>query len=242
MIFSELLWEKSLLQKDSFRLNASNTLLKENIELIRETLNKKNIFVSTRIKTSETQLFHVLQDLGFKVIECYLEFQWYKSSLVDFKLNPTPRVFKLDENDSIELISLIATNSFIHSRFHLDPLIPLEIANKSREEWVKNGCLGRADTVLVAKINNIPVGFLLIKWQKNENEKICVLDLMAVDTNYRGLGLGKELVQAFNNYAVEQHADFALVGTQASNREAIHLYEKNYFRFSDSYYSLHYHS
>jgi ribosomal protein S18 acetylase RimI-like enzyme len=132
----------------------------------------------------------------------------------------------------------VAERSFRLSRFHLDPRIPGELADRVKREWVRSYLEGRRGLELLAALDGRgeAVGFLAVL----EAGGARVIDLVAVAPEARGRGHGDALVAAF----VARHAPAAerlLVGTQAANAPSIRLYEKHGFRFREAKLVMHRH-
>jgi len=51
----------------------------------------------------------------------------------------------------------IAESAFVYSRFHLDPLVPKELANRVKREWIANYVRRqRGERLLVAEVDGNP--------------------------------------------------------------------------------------
>jgi len=133
-------------------------------------------------------------------------------------------------------VELIASSGFRHSRFHLDPNFPNDIADEIKRSWASNLVLGeRGDGCLVARRNDRVVGFLGYASSQDEDFKI---DLIAVAKSCRGKGIGSGLVSALQHLAYKQ--GYAVtVGTQAVNSGSVRLYESLGFRFHSAYHVMH---
>ena len=136
----------------------------------------------------------------------------------------------------------LAVRSLQSYRFLVDPLIPQARARHSRREWVRNAFAGRAEAIYVAESSGSVAGFVLLKSKdRPTGERIGVIDLIAVDPKYEGLGIGKGLVtQAIRHY--HGTASAVEVGTQGKNTRAIGLYTRMEFFLVGSELSLHKHT
>ena len=136
-----------------------------------------------------------------------------------------------------EALSDIAGSCFRYSRFHLDPLIPNELAHRVKREWVMSYLGGhRGVELLVAVDRDKPIGFLAVIATGNAR----VIDLVGVSPNAQRKGVGTALVTAF----VERHAPVAeelRVGTQIANVPSLRLYERLGFSVTSAAYVLHLH-
>src|SRR3989344_8491165 len=143
--------------------------------------------ISIKINPNNIPLKHTLPKFGFNSIEEYITLS---HNLEDIKKNS--QNIKPFKKEDILILKKIAADSLVTSRFHMDPLIDKQVAINSRAEWIKNSCEGRADQVLVVQYNNKVVGFVACKINGNDG----ILDLIAVDKNYRGKDLGEDLTNA----------------------------------------------
>jgi ribosomal protein S18 acetylase RimI-like enzyme len=135
----------------------------------------------------------------------------------------------------------VASRDFTATRFHLDPEIPEQIADGVRRAWVENLLSGkRGDQVIVAERHGRAMGFLSVVRGTVAGEQVREIDLMAVDPQQRGEGIGRLLVSRFLNDS-EGRCARVRVGTQAANEGAIRFYERLGFTTEESTYDLHMH-
>jgi GNAT superfamily N-acetyltransferase len=135
----------------------------------------------------------------------------------------------------------IARSSFRFSRFHLDPLIPLESAHQIKHDWILNYLLRkRGEHLWVASVAGRPAGFLAVIAGNDAGRRYRAIDLIGVAPAYQGQGIGQALVAYFID-TYRDHSDFLLVGTQIANLPSIHLYQKLGFSLVKSAYVMHLH-
>lgn len=136
-----------------------------------------------------------------------------------------------------EALIAIAGSCFRYSRFHLDPAIPNEVADRVKREWVRSYLEGRRGIELLAALEGAdPVGFLAVL----EADDARVIDLIGVAREAQGRGIGGALVEAF----VERHAGRTRelrVGTQIANVPSLALYEGCGFAIATAAFVLHRH-
>ena len=197
-------------------------------------------FMSTRIPCEDIASVHALEDNGFRLIESYLTFVSCSSAKADGP-RPDDRVRPAGPADAGG-VSQLAFEAFRYNRYMIDPLLPKKQARHSRLVWVQNAFKGRAEAVYLAEVDKVIAGFLIMRPIEGDNDrKIGLIDLIAVDSRFRGQGIGSSLVsQALRHY--QGKVDLVEVGTQASNVAAVNLYQKMGFRFLRSEYSLHWHA
>lgn len=139
--------------------------------------------------------------------------------------------------DHHEALLEIAGSCFRYSRFHLDPQLPNELADRVKRQWVRSYVDGRRGVELLAAVEDgAPVGFLAVL----EQDGALVIDLIGVAAAAQGRGFGGALVAAF----VARHGAGGrrlLVGTQIANVPSLRLYAAHRFAVASSTYVLHRH-
>jgi dTDP-4-amino-4,6-dideoxy-D-galactose acyltransferase len=142
------------------------------------------------------------------------------------------------EPEHADKVLEIAGNCFRFSRFHLDPRIGVDAANRVKREWARSHVEGRRGVgLLVALLDGEVAGFLAVL----DAPPARVIDLIGVAPRAQGQGVGKALVAAF----VELHGPGAgelRVGTQIANVPSLRLYAKTGFVATSSAYVLHLHT
>lgn len=137
-----------------------------------------------------------------------------------------------------EEIYEIASNSFLYSRFFNDPYL-----NKTKSEalyanWVVNS-FGKEDKYFViAKNNNKISGFLL--FSINKLSLGCEIELIAIDKQYTGQKIGKQLMAKLENYLIGMEVENIKVGTQIDNINAVNFYNACGFDYTGCASIYHY--
>lgn len=226
-------WLSEVFGYDVFKLNLESN----------ETLDSKNIFPKELpkrafyyVKVPVTAVSQVggLTNAGFRVIDVNVTFEREPENIATNENIIVRDVKPEDENDVLN----IAETSFIYSRFHLDPLVSKELADKIKHEWIANYIRKqRGEKLFVAELDGKPAGFLAILVT---NDKVGVIDLIGVAKDMQGLGVGKRLVQFHINDAVKKYPSL-LVGTQIANIPSMRLYQTCGYEISNSSYVLHAH-
>lgn len=139
-----------------------------------------------------------------------------------------------------EAVLDIAGSCFRYSRFHLDPAIPRETADRIKRTWVESYVQrSRGDRLFVASDGGRPVGFLAALTMSRDGETVAVIDLVGVAAAAQRRGIGRSLARHFLKF---YHAcDAAEVGTQAANVPSLRLYESFGFSIVRTVYVLHGH-
>jgi dTDP-4-amino-4,6-dideoxy-D-galactose acyltransferase len=120
----------------------------------------------------------------------------------------------------------IARTAFPVTRFYADPSLDNERCDDLYEEWTRSLCAGAADIVLVAERDKQPVGYVTVNIDGEKSE----IGLIAVACDYRGQGVGHELVQSALDWAYVRDAQTMSVVTQGRNVGALRTFEGCGFR------------
>ncbi len=138
-------------------------------------------------------------------------------------------------------VARIAGSCFRYSRFHLDPEIPKEVADRIKHDWVRSYLDGkRGECLLEAVIDDRPVGFLAVLACRDDRGQGRVIDLVGVDTAFQGRGIGSRLVAHFVD-AYQGACDYLEVGTQIANIPSLGLYQAAGFSVAGAKYVMHAH-
>lgn len=195
----------------------------------------ESFFIFSKINTGYVEKWQCLEKEGFKLIDTNIKYELTNRISSETNSYENTRIC-FAEKEYQKSVEKIARDNFIYSRFHLDPLIDNEIASKIKQNWVKNYFSGkRGNQLVVALLNDEPVGFLLLILKNRE----LFIDLIGVDKKAQGKGLASAMI----NYAEKNIIHKCIkVGTQIGNFPSIKLYQKLGFILTGSDYVFHYHS
>ena len=238
----EDLWLSKILEKPCFNLICREKYNPDNFCI---KLPKNNYFISSKVNSYDLNNLTILQKSGFKIVD--FSFSLKRNYVLDD--SPKNENFIIEEAciDNKKDVAEIALKAFKHSRFHKDSLISKNKAGIIKKEWAKNFFTGqRGDLMLVGAIKNNSIkdfrikGFLLLKKTKYLNKhKSILIDLIAIDPQFSGLGLGNELIKNMLNKFKKDY--IFQVSTQSTNISALSLYSKHQFQFENSFFNLHFH-
>lgn len=191
-------------------------------------IRKKPLLVSARIPYSKRHLSRALESHGFKLIEKY-DIYKRRTSGYNKPLEPgNGIIIRPFRKSDLPALKKIAGSSFTFDRFHRDARIPSRLADKTREEWIKNSCSDRSHYVLVAERSKRPAGFISVRRDTKVSRD--TIKLIAVKKEYRGLGAGTALVLAAVKNAKAGNVKEITVGTQSDNSTSVSMYRKAGFR------------
>lgn len=188
--------------------------------------------VYAKVATRDVERVAELEAVGFRVVDVNVTLERLMGAPADggdvFVEPARP--------DQHEALVDIAGRAFRWSRFHLDPLIPNELADRVKREWVRSYVTGtRGSELLAAADGGRAVGFLAVL----ADGEVRVIDLIAVAPEAQGRGVGSALVAEL----LRRHpgCERIRVGTQAANVDSLRFYERHGFAVAASDYVLHRH-
>ena len=176
-----------------------------------------------------------LDSLTFTLAEEKLNFKKKIDHKVLNKTNPVyfnPLIHSQKELFELALIS----GTF--SRYKLDENFTNQEFYKLYEKWIDNSInnINSKTKIIIYLINDIIVGFTIFSL-KDSNVNI---ELIAVNGDFRGRGIGTELIKQVENIAKYFNCETIDVNTQGINNSSIRLYEKNNFLCINKTYIYHY--
>ncbi|MGH2933087.1 MAG: GNAT family N-acetyltransferase [Gaiellaceae bacterium] len=183
---------------------------------------------TVKVPASEVAAVAELEALGFGVVDVNVTLE---RTGFDGVASPSVAVATPEQHDAL---LDVAGSCFRYSRFHLDPHIPRESADRVKREWVRSYVEGRRGIELLASGTD---GFLAVL---EAPDGARVIDLVGVATSAQGRGAGEALVVAF----AARHGGGGRtlrVGTQVANVPSLRLYEKLAYRIVGATYVLHRH-
>lgn len=226
-------WLASILDCQVFKVAIPGITETDLSAFIAHIYERNRAFYYAKLPTDNIRLVNQFVSIGFRIVDVNITFQREPA-----KIDPSSIFVREASPEDEARVLKIAASCFSYSRFHLDPLIPNEIANMIKREWVANYFRKqRGEKLFVAELNSEIVGFnAVLKVQQN----IRVIDLIGVDKNYWGRGVGKALVESFINESQNQY-ERLMVGTQIANIPSVNLYERCGFKSAGASYVLHAH-
>ena len=222
-------FDSKLLQKSVLKIDLSHekecvdsTFLKEQLLSIKEDI----VFC---IAPCNTSYISILESLNYSLISTLVEFERdSKNDVSDELIHADYAIisgqdYALDK-DSARLHELVWSLAQV-SHYGKDLKIDKNRVYDLYMQWVVNTWHGYASKLLVAVdlLGNI-VAFVSLKEVQNSFR----IDLLAVHASTRNRGIAQSLINKVCLYAQEQKKNLC-VRTQAENRAAIRLYEKNGF-------------
>lgn len=204
-------------------------------ELNKITSQHGSLFIQCKVQTDNLEAIRLLEQCKFNLTDTNVVFKKEVNQISNIvRRNDQINMRSVNSSDKITVMS-IANRNFKYSRFHIDPCISSENANKLKSEWVANYFKGeRGDHMVVSEINGAVSGFV----QLLVHDDHYVIDLIAVDRDFQRMGIAQSMLDYCDE--LYQKLKYSLVGTQISNIGSINLYLKKRYRFHSGKYVFHF--
>ena len=224
------IWLGEMLQKTSYRV-----VFSQDTELCTTNIftHKSPAFYYCKIPVTQVDAISYVEKRGFHLLDTNIVLDM---PIKNVELSGYSDV-RFSIHDDEDIVAIIARDNFVYTRFHLDPIIDNSMADKIKEQWVRNFYKGqRGDAMVVATVNDVPIGFLQLLYKKDQ----VIIDLIAVDKQHRGKSVAADMIA----FAMREKNDCSkiIVGTQIANIPSLRFYERMGFRIFDSTYVFHYHT
>ena len=223
-------WLSSILEKSVFQIDSRLVS-----QLATPHLPQGPALVMVKVPVGNVLDCIHLQKLNFSLVDTNIQLQRLSDKSSFLTNNLTIRFSNPSDQEGV---LKIASNSFTYDRFHNDPGIRQEAAEKIKVEWAKNYFKNaRGNWMIVAEDEGIISGFLQLL---HGVDGALIIDLIAVDQNYRHTKVAQSMI-GFAMQNCETRTEVVRVGTQIANLPSIALYLKMGFSITSAQYVYHYH-
>lgn len=157
--------------------------------------------------------------------------------LADEKVTYSKKISKVPDAPDFSVISVLPTDELTdslinlsyqageYSRFNRDKMLPASKFKELYKRWMINSVNRKlANEVFAVRDKDIYKGMITL----GIKNRVPDIGLIAVDEQYRGMGIGRKLMQAAEYWAVHiEKLDVIQVVTQGFNAKACSFYESN---------------
>lgn len=217
--------KKSEWDSNHFNFKVGNVIFKKD-KIIE--LEEKYDVVIAKVNANKFEEIKKLQVDGFVLKDTLIRF--CIENIQKQNLNQESSIRIAQEND-LEAIKKIARNSFRKSHFYKNKRFQKDKIDELYAKWVTNK-FEKGNNIYIYEDKNIIKGFLLAI----ENSEEAIIDLIAVDSKFKGEGIAKKLILNFFQLNISKKS---YVGTQIINLPAIKLYEKVGYKIFDFTHIFH---
>jgi dTDP-4-amino-4,6-dideoxy-D-galactose acyltransferase len=198
-----------------------------------------------RIPLADLAWIQALEDAGFVTTDVQCPLICRDLQKVPMIKNPAFKtvIREARVEDMTEIISF-GKSAFGRSHLYADSKLPVRLSDKLHEEWLRNNIVnGRAAFTLVAEADGKIAGFVSALWDDAQQHIFGIghghIDLIAVQENFQKQGIGSLLLSKAMERLAESDARIVTVSTQATNLNAIKLYQQSGYDLSGFEVTLH---
>lgn len=121
----------------------------------------------------------------------------------------------------------IAKKEFRYSRFYNDPNLSYSKSENVYLHWTEGAFQKDNKYFVICEREGKIAGFLLFA----SEETCATIELIAVDEDFQGQGVGKSLIKTMESYNANKGINNIKVGTQLNNIQAVQFYSKMEFSY-----------
>jgi dTDP-4-amino-4,6-dideoxy-D-galactose acyltransferase len=191
------------------------------------------LYLLTDATHAETSI--IADQAGFRLVDVRMTLARELNDGVFPNAPPGAEIRAASARDVPELAA-IARVSHRDSRFYFDPGFEHSRCDDLYATWIERSCEGYADAVFVAEMDGIVSGYITCRVSNSGEGSI---QLLAVHSGARRLGLGRRLVGKSLEYFHERGMTAASVVTQGRNIASQKLYQRCGFRTNNMQFWFH---
>lgn len=235
MIIKELKWDSNFFGYKVGRFNASNLLERDSSEILKIVKNHNfklvYIFASNKeiVKDEEKEILkRKVNEIKAKLVDEKVVFSKFPTNYDNFSENIKPYYDTVENRETLYKLAILSGK---YSRFKLDENFSYHQFVKMYKTWVDNSINQTfADKIFIYEKNDVLCGFVTIKKTSRNTANI---GLIAVDEDYQGLNIGRNLIKHCEKYCIENNFKELTVPTQMQNMGAVKFYEKSGFSIKE---------
>ncbi len=186
-------------------------------------------FVSSRINGDNIALIHLLESNGFRYYENII---WPVLKFEEGVIVRPKDVRLMTDADIERVVEIAGGNSFPRSHFHCDTGFSKEKVNSMPAKWVKTAWKNK-DPIAVIESDGEVAGYFAFKMDKTLSEttgyNYARMRHLALDSSFRGKGLGKRLFGGTIALMGEMGAEYIDSGYSSKNHMSARLHVQHSF-------------
>ena len=203
-----------------FKVGKSDGEIFRNVSF--EKIKKKGYkLIIARVNLNDVELINKMEDIGFRIKDIQIT---YKHNLANLKVKEnfdspvTIREFKESDTPILVNIAKVSFNNYGHyfKNNDLDKEKCLEVY----EDWAYNTCTKKevADKIIVACLNDIPLGYLSFKiYDEGFGKRYAAGGMGAVDLKQRGKNIFPKILNAGLDWCFDAGLDWCEHNVIVSN-------------------------
>lgn len=219
-------WDTNFFGIKSAKIYLYDELCNDDIKKIKEIVKEKGYEFITIQNCGNIEQNNVLMANFEGAFLADVNIQFEKKLDRSKKIENKENVCIKEKYEKDENIVNIAKKAFTDSRFLIDS--KLRRGNEVYVQWVSNSFEKQNKFFCTYREDKKTKGFILFSIE--EDKKSIFLELIAVDKDSKGKGIGTSLIKQLENFAIQNKIEYIHVGTQLNNLNAQNFYEKNGFK------------
>jgi len=234
--------ELNILESERFGVSVAHVVdpaaTPKAIDAVAQKLGVQMVIV--RIPANELTRVHAFEQSGYRLMDTLVYYSRGLENLLTVPAASDGVFLRLALPEDVGGVAEVARNSFVGyiGHYHADPKLDSAAADAAYVEWAETSTACASDTspVIIARLESIPVGFLILRSNGPEEMEIV---LNAVEPRHRGRGIYTALVGKALSLAKERGYRQLLSSTQINNYRVQGVWSRLGFAHSRSLYTLH---
>lgn len=196
-----------------------------------------NIAFSTA-KVSHSRLVEssLIQTLDYYFVELNYRPEIDTVSM-QYETNEDFHFIEADISDEADLC-FMASRTFRHTRFHLDPLLGAQIGDQRYENWMRNAFALPHQQVLKCMLGDATIAFFVQEFPEPHH---AFWSLVGLTPESQGQGMGKRVWKAALVWLQENGVSKVSTSISSLNAPVLNLYARLGFRFPEPEMTFHWH-
>jgi dTDP-4-amino-4,6-dideoxy-D-galactose acyltransferase len=181
------------------------------------------LFFLSRLDDATTT--NLAEDYGFRLVDVRMTYvhKGRASILSSDRADSGGIAIRFSRPEDVPALQEIAGDSYQFTRFYYDVNFPRQLCRSLYETWIKVSCEGYADVVLVAALDDQPVGYVSCHIDRAQSSGR--IGLVGVSNQAQNRGVGQAMVVKALEWFQTQGAQEVEVTTQGRNCAAQRLYQ-----------------
>ncbi|BCG64777.1 MAG: dTDP-4-amino-4,6-dideoxy-D-galactose acyltransferase [Methyloprofundus sp.] len=227
-------FNRNVAQISKFEIHNTKNALADFQLFLTWCLENKITFISCRLLHSQVNEAIFLESNRFKFIE--LNYRPIINNIESLKLPISDIAVNEAEKADMPILANIAEKVFHHERFHTDPLIETDLANKRYRFWLENAFEQKQQKILKFTLHNELIAFFVVEYPESNH---CLWSLTGMLPKFQGKGLGKQVWKTMLKHHQNEAINTVSTSISSHNIPVFNLYVALGFRFPEPYTTFH---
>ena len=209
----------------------SNQLTEESVHCIDKWCRQNDVSCLYLLSCSDdARTTRLAEDSSFRLVDIRITFEAKNPFKTIANINNSKKIcLRNAQLEDVDVLATIARESHRDSRFYYDQYFSSRSSDSMYGVWIKQSCEGYANAVLVAELNNSPIGYIschIDKENHGDEYPIGRIGLIGVGKVEQSNGIGHLLLANALKWFEDHGMQKVRVATQGRNRAAQRLYQR----------------